>query len=93
MQLEAIVVDFDDNTSAEEDSKEVAAPYGDWNDVTNVYFKHFPYSAVNTGACAMKNHRMVFFKYFIRNDDIINYMVMETNCYAFEKIQKIKFLQ
>lgn len=89
--------DYDDSTSTEEDSEDVAAPDGvaelTWNDVTGVYLKHFPYNAVNTGVSVGAIEELTekspydFFKYFITND-IINYMVVETNRYALQKIQK-----
>lgn len=64
-----------------------------WNVVTGKHLKNLPYIASNTGVSSKARselHRKSsfdFFKYFITND-VINLMVLETNRYAEQKIEK-----
>lgn len=67
-----------------------------WNNVTAKHLKQFTYSAVNTGVIATEFEELSektpydFFKYFV-TDEIISYMVEETNRYAFQTIPKENF--
>lgn len=95
--IEAVVADYEDISSPEDYSEDEAAP-GDasnlvWNNVTGKYLKKITYSAVNTGVIATEFEELSektpydFLKYFV-TDEIISYMVEETNRYAFQTKQK-----